>query len=627
MDRLSSRRVFLPTTALRRLGRCLACAAAIWTAAAAGCSRPGGPKTDAAAGPGNEAASPQTAEPQPLPSPAAAQGPGASPSAVRLASAEADDEAGRVEGLAQGTSPRRRLDLPSDENPLRPGVKAKPIRSGTQAGGPAAGKTAAKAAPGARKASKPKPPRPPYDPIKEHGGYFEDWPKPKLALVITGRLDGYLEPCGCAGLDRMKGGIGRRYTMLEDLRRKRGWPVVAVDVGGNAKGFGKQAEQKLETVAEAVKKMGYDAVALGKNELRLPANLVGSQVAGVDGNESIFVSANVALFDFALTDFSVQKRIVQRGGMKLGITAVLGKQYRAEINNSDLVIVDPGEALKKIVPELKQAGCDRLILLSHATMDESVAFARQFPEFDVVVTYGGPPEPPKDSAQQIGPKTLLVEVGEKGMAAVVLGFYESLGAPVRYQRVLLDSRYAGAPEMQKLMENYQRALKTLGLAGLGIRPMPNPQAELLGTYVGSAKCESCHEESYRVWKKSKHYQAYKTLVDLKPPRNFDPECLACHVIGWDPAQYTPYEGGYSSDQKTPQLVNVGCESCHGPGEKHCLAEEKNDPELQKKLQKAVVITKEESEKRHCATCHDLDNSPDFDFKTYFPDVEHYEKDQ
>ena len=105
--------------------------------------------------------------------------------------------------------------------------------------------------------------------------YFEDWPKPKLALVITGRLDGYLEPCGCAGLDRMKGGIGRRYSMLEDLRRKRGWPVVAVDVGGNVKGFGKQADLKFQTVAEAVKKMGYDAVALGKNELKFPVTEVG----------------------------------------------------------------------------------------------------------------------------------------------------------------------------------------------------------------------------------------------------------------------------------------------------------------------------------------------------------------
>ena len=37
----------------------------------------------------------------------------------------------------------------------------------------------------------------PFDPIKENGPIFVDWPKPKLALVITGMQAGYLEPCGC----------------------------------------------------------------------------------------------------------------------------------------------------------------------------------------------------------------------------------------------------------------------------------------------------------------------------------------------------------------------------------------------------------------------------------------------
>ena len=73
------------------------------------------------------------------------------------------------------------------------------------------------------------------------------------------------------------------------------------------------------------------------------------------------------------------------------------------------------------------------------------------------------------------------------------------------------------------------------------------------------------------------------------------------------------------------MIDAGCEDCHGPGEKHCIAEAGGDVELQKKLRKAVVVTKEESEKRQCYTCHDLDNSPDFEFETYWPIVEHYEE--
>src|SRR6185295_10112456 len=76
----------------------------------------------------------------------------------------------------------------------------------------------------------------PYDPIEENGKYFVDWPKPVLALVISGRQEGYLEPCGCAGLDRQKGGFSRRHTFLKDLEAK-GWPVASIDLGGLVRRF------------------------------------------------------------------------------------------------------------------------------------------------------------------------------------------------------------------------------------------------------------------------------------------------------------------------------------------------------------------------------------------------------
>ena len=149
--------------------------------------------------------------------------------------------------------------------------------------------------------------------------------------------------------------------------------------------------------------------------------------------------------------------------------------------------------------------------------------------------------------------------------------------------------------------------------------------------MGTDACKNCHEESYRVWKKSAHSRAFATLKTASPPRNFDPECISCHVVGWHPTRFFPYKSGYLSEQQTPNLTNVGCEDCHGPGQKHVWAEKQGTPAQQLAARKTVAITKEDASdpnsqtnKQNCWSCHDLDNSPEFKFNLYWPYVKHYE---
>lgn len=468
--------------------------------------------------------------------------------------------------------------------------------------------------------------RPPFDPIKENGEFFVGWTKPRLALVFTGRQDGYFEPCGCAGKERMKGGLSRRHTMIRQLR-EQGWPLVVMDVGGLIKGFGKQTEVKFQVTVDALRTIGYDAINLGRNDLRLPAPLLLSVVAPAGQTESEFVSANVALFDFASDQWTSRYRVVEAGGKRVGITAILGKGYQDEIRNPDLAFMDPAEALAKIVPELK-GRADILVLLAYAPLEEAFELVKRFPEFTILATSDGPAEPPGSPRFVPDSHTLLVQVGEKGMTAVVVGIYDNPDQPFAYQRVILDSRYPDSPEMKQMMVTYQNQLESLGLEGLEIRPVPHPRREIQGDYVGSEKCANCHEKSYLIWKKSGHAKAWDTLVQLDPPRTFDPECISCHVTGWHPTRYFPYQSGFLSEKQTPHLINVGCESCHGPGGEHVAAEMGSDIERQVRAAKAMVVTKEEaetSEVHNCRNCHDLDNSPDFDFAKYWPLVEHYEK--
>ncbi len=461
----------------------------------------------------------------------------------------------------------------------------------------------------------------PFDPIKENHEIFDGWPKPKVAIVITGVIEGYIEPCGCAGIDRMEGGMSRRFMLFRRLR-EWGWPVVGLDVGGLANGFGREAEIKFQTIVEGMRKTGYNAVALGASDLRLPAGEIAAAVANIKDQQSPFVSANVGLFGFD-SGMTSTYRIVSRGGMRIGVTSVLGNTYQKEIKKDEIEMLDPVAAIQKILPKMKQQS-DYLVLLAHATKDETIALAKRFPDFNLVVTSDGQPEPPDKLQRITGMKTLYIEVGHKGMSAIVLGFYDEPQKTVRYQRVHLDSRFKASSEMKTLMSAYQDQLKALGFAGLGLRAAPQPQKETNGKLVGSAKCESCHEESYAIWKKSLHSKAYDTLVKLDPPRNFDPECVSCHVVGWNPTNFFPYEGGFESQEKTPKLTDVGCESCHGPGEKHVAAEAGTSEALMEKYRIASRLTKADSKKYFCVTCHDGDNSPDFNFETYWPLVEHYE---
>lgn len=457
-----------------------------------------------------------------------------------------------------------------------------------------------------------------FDPIKENGPIFEGWTKPDLALMISGRMHGYFEPCGCSGLEKMKGGLSRRQSLAEELRDK-GWPLVLVDAGGLAKGFGAQTNIKYHHTVDALRKIGYHGIGLGKTDLRLPA---GELVADAAGDDSPILSASVGLFGFA-TETPAACKVVEAGGYRVGIVGVIGKAEQAQISNPELELLAPEAALAKMVPEL-QKKADLLVLLADADKEETIALAKQFPVFAVAVTTGGGYEPPNDAAVVEGTTTRLVETGEKGMNAVVVGFNRDAQPAFRYQRVPLDSRFPGTKQMYQVMAAYQFQLEELGWDGLGLKPVPNPRSELLGKYVGSQACATCHEYSYKAWRMTWHSRGYSTLAKLDPPRIHDPECISCHVVGWHPTECFPYVSGFDSLEKTPELTDVGCETCHGPGEAHIAAESGANKKLQEQIYEAMRVTKEQADQAVCRGCHDLDNSPAFQFETYWPQVEHYE---
>ena len=119
-------------------------------------------------------------------------------------------------------------------------------------------------------------------------------------------------------------------------------------------------------------------------------------------------------------------------------------------------------------------------------------------------------------------------------------------------------------------------------------------------YSGNAVCGVCHEREHETWQFTTHASAYDTL--LKHGEETDPECVGCHVVGYE------QPGGFVSSQETPDLEHVGCETCHGRGGPHL------SPGFLQNGDYAPV----------CITCHDTKHSLGFDYAAFVPRVSHAE---
>lgn len=456
---------------------------------------------------------------------------------------------------------------------------------------------------------------------------FAGWPNPAFVLVLSGEQHGYFEPCGCA--ENQSGGVARRHDLIKQLTAK-GWPLTSLDLGGTVNRNRPQTKLKFQTFLAAMKDMRYSVLNLGPEELKLgAADLLAYHTSDPKKPlESLsFVSANVTLFGSPDIGTPVRSKVLPLGKFKIGVTAVLGASFRNEIAppgaNVDITIDDPAAALPPVLKELQAQQPDLLVLLSHGTLAEGKALARQFPQFGVVVSSGGAEDPEFDNPQKIG-RTLFVQVGQKGKYTGVVGYFPNdPQTPLRYELVKLTAdRFDDSEQMIEHMRLYQELIKDAALAETE-PPIKHPSG---AKFVGSKVCGECHTKAYAVWEESGHARAYDSLIHGRPElkhrwvsRIYDPECLACHVTGWHAQDVLRYVSGFESKEKTPQLLHNGCENCHGPGSKHIelLNAEKNE-----EARREVRIALKDALKSQCYTCHDGDNSPKFKPEAYWEKIKH-----
>lgn len=415
---------------------------------------------------------------------------------------------------------------------------------------------------------------------------FSDAPRSEgpLRIVVSGDTAGWIMPCGCAS--GQLGGLLRRGTYVSGLRATG--EVILLDAGGAPGGTSPYQRVRFEAILEGEVTMGVDAHNLGGPEAALGADTLrrAAERTGI-----AFVSANLRDSGGRLVADPV--RVVERGGRRVAVIGVLSRAYAT----AGVQIDDPVGAVLTTVGRI-DAEYDALVILAYLPEEELAAFARAVPEADLVV---GGPTGQNMVPRRVGP-SLLASATNKGKFLVEF----DVPAPGsdgswRGRMVEMAATHDDDPAQAANVEAY--------LGRLAQRDFPAGEtgfATFVGTrdstgyaVAGTETCRACHLGECGGWDETGHASAWDTVKTRG--HHVDPYCQQCHTTGYG------MPDGFLSVRGSPDRRDVGCESCHGPSAAHA-----DDPQTPTAFEAAD----------QCVRCHDRENSPMFDYATYWPRIAH-----
>jgi hypothetical protein len=415
-----------------------------------------------------------------------------------------------------------------------------------------------------------------------------------LAIVVSADTAGWMMPCGCT--TNQSGGLARRATYIKELAVDS--EVIVADAGGAAGGESDYDRLKFAAILDGEQAMGLKAHNLGCSELLLGAD----ECRRLAAAGRPLISANTT--DRGGKPIVDPLQIVVAGGRRIALVGVVSPRYAT----AEIQVAPPEAAVLTALHDLNAlrgaAGkYDSAIVLAYLPTEELESLARELPEVDAVV--GGPTLqsiPPHKS----GP-TLITSVTNKGKFLATLRWSATHGQPqsksgdwdaeiVEVAEPLTDDprQLAGVRRFEE-----ELARRDFTPAEAGFEPLlPEPRPTEFAV-AGVGACRKCHGAETHVWDTSPHRGAWQSLV----AKGFraDAFCQRCHTSAYGEP------GGFVSARRTPDRVNVDCESCHGPALAHAKG-----PQIH-----TLFAAREQ-----CIRCHDRENSPNFVYDTYWPRIQH-----
>lgn len=417
-------------------------------------------------------------------------------------------------------------------------------------------------------------------------------------FLFTCDVRGRLVPCGC--FSGQLGGLTRIATLFGPASLA---DEIRVDVGDALAGPADYERIQYGYIQRAFAMLGYDALNMGHREAQLPA----AQLRQLKSSSSVpMLSANLIDRGTGAPLFE-SYRVVRRGGWRVALVGVMDVRGLGDNLGEGLTVEAPEVALGKLLPQLK-GKADCIVLLAFADEESMAALARQFYEINVIL--GGKVRQPSQQLVKENRSLILATTNESRAVGVLQTRVLAAGRveAIKGEVTLVGEQIPQAAEIAGLAAEYRDAIRGTKLAiddpaTLQADMVPGVQAK--ATYAGTENCLSCHPKAGQKWALSGHAHAFETLVAVRA--DADPNCIGCHTVGFG----TP--SGYRREFAASKLVNVGCESCHGPGSQH-VAERRAGREVTAHFRPIGA--------GDCQKCHHGEFSRPFAWDQFWPHISH-----
>lgn len=371
-------------------------------------------------------------------------------------------------------------------------------------------------------------------------------------------------------------------------------PLLNVDAGDVFGPRNQNEREQTRFLCEVLGTFGLDAIGLGEQDLNYGLDFLREMIAQ---HGLPFVNANVretSTGQLILPEF----KVVERNGVKYGITSVLDPQQQILTltgGEGQFTVADPVATLRELLPRLrKEAEC--VVLLSHMGETGTEALLKEMQGIDMcvighsfrnletervindVAVFGSAYE-----GRFIGRGNLFIEEKTGRVMAIDVGITD------------FDDKAAEDADVLARVEKFKQDLVAFKDAKRAAYPRIHGSEK--EQFLGDRSCFSCHEGAWQAYAASAHRRAYTSLRG--DGQSNEPDCLVCHTTGYQ------YKNGYSDERPYNSLVNVQCEACHGYGTTHAR-------DGKWRLQA----------RNSCVACHDKENSPNFDYATYWEKIKH-----